>query len=72
MDSCKQVKILVKLLEEAEKEIKKYKRIVEYNLILNTDKYQLKLWEERKNALDEELEILYKILQQRKKKYNIK
>ena len=72
MDSCKQVKVLVKLLEEAEKEIKKYKRIVEYNLILNTDKYQLKLWEERKNALDEELEILYKILESRKKKLKLK
>ena len=72
MENTHQVKVLIKLLAEAEKEIKKYRKIVEYNLQLNTDKYQLKLWEDRKKSLDEELQILYKILEQRNKKYNLK
>jgi len=72
MENTHQVKVLIKLLAEAQKEIKKYREIVEDNLQLNTDKYQLKLWEDRKKSLDEELQILYKILEQRNKKYNLK
>jgi len=72
MENTHQVKVLINLLAEAQKEIKKYRKIVEDNLQLNTDKYQLKLWEDRKKSLDEELQILYKILEQRNKKYNLK
>ena len=72
MENTHQVKVLINLLAEAQKEIKKYREIVEDNLQLNTDKYQLKLWEDRKKSLDEELQILYKILEQRNKKYNLK
>jgi len=72
MENTHQVKVLINLLAEAQKEIKQYRKIVEDNLQLNTDKYQLKLWEDRKKSLDEELQILYKILEQRNKKYNLK
>ena len=72
MENTHQVKVLINLLAEAQKEIKKYRKIGEDNLQLNTDKYQLKLWEDRKKSLDEELQILYKILEQRNKKYNLK
>jgi hypothetical protein len=72
MENTHQVKVLINLLAEAQKEIKQYRKIVEDNLQLNTDKYQLKLWEDRKKSLDEELQILYKILEQRNKKNNLK
>ena len=72
MENTHQVKVLINLLAEAQKEIKQYRKIVEDNLQLNTDKYQLKLWEDRKKSLDEELQILYKILEQRNIKNNLK
>ena len=71
MDSHKQIQTLTRMLDDDRKQIERYKKLVEYNLNFYRDKHQLNLWEQRKNYLDEELNLLYRILEARKKQLNV-